>query len=65
MDATHDDKAEAMHVETIASLNPSGERDPQRHNSESSANEEIIRHLQTTGEDVGMTFNTLMAAVSM
>lgn len=27
------------------------------------ANEQIVQHLQTTGEEVGMTWRTIMAAV--
>jgi hypothetical protein len=65
MAATHGDKAEAMHVEAIDSSNTSDQGDRRRYSSEDSANEEIVRHLQTTGEEIGMTFNTLMAAVSM
>jgi hypothetical protein len=65
MAATHDDKAETMYIEALDSSNPSDQGYQPRHSSEDSANEEIVRHLQTTGEDVGMTYNTLMAAVSM
>jgi hypothetical protein len=65
MAVTQDDKAEASHIEAIDSSNTSNQGDQQRYSGEDSANEEIVRHLQTTGEDVGMTFNTFMAAVSM
>ncbi|KAH6522307.1 hypothetical protein HBI81_147620 [Parastagonospora nodorum] len=65
MAATHDDKAEASHIEAIDSSNTSDHGDQRGYSGEDSANEEIVRHLQTTGEDVGMTFNTFMAAVSM
>lgn len=58
------DKATTQHVDAIESANASD-------NSEqgvpihpvNSANEEIVQHLQTTGEEVGMTFRTIMAAV--
>jgi MFS family permease len=59
------DKAEAMHVETIDSLDASGQGDQKQDTGKDNANEEIVRHLQTTGEDIGMTFRTLMAAISM
>ncbi|KAH4922817.1 hypothetical protein HBI55_021690 [Parastagonospora nodorum] len=65
MAATHDDKAEASHIEAIDNSNTSDHGDQRGYSGEDSANEEIVRHLQTTGEDVGMTFNTFMAAVSM
>jgi hypothetical protein len=65
MAAHHDDKAETMHVEAIDNSDASDQGDKRRHSTENSANEEIVRHLQTTGEEVGMTFRTLMAAVSM
>lgn len=65
MAVTHDDKAEASHIEAVDSSNTSDQGERRRYSGEDSANEEIIRHLQTTGEDVGMTFNTFMAAVSM
>ncbi|USP80017.1 hypothetical protein yc1106_07291 [Curvularia clavata] len=52
----HDDKPSSTHIDHINNISD---------NSEQDANEEIVRHLQITGEDVGFTFNTLMAAVSM
>lgn len=52
MAAQHEDKPSAAHIETVASGNTSDEN---IHYSESDANEEIVRHLQTTGEEVGMT----------
>jgi hypothetical protein len=53
MTAQHD-KVEAMHVEAVDSSNTSDDGDRRRFSSENSANEEIVRHLQTTGEEVGM-----------
>jgi MFS family permease len=61
----HNDKAQAMHVEALDSSNTSNEGDKRRYSGEESANEDIVRHLQTTGEEVGMTWRTCMAAVSM
>jgi hypothetical protein len=60
-----DDKAETTQVEAIDSSNASDHEVQRKGGGENSANEEIVRHLQTTGEEVGMTFRTLMAAVSM
>ena len=57
----HNDKATATHVDAIESANNSN-HDVQLQKV-NSANEEIIQHLQTTGEEVGMTFRTIMAAV--
>jgi hypothetical protein len=65
MAGDHNDKAEAMHVEAIDSSNTSNDGDKRRYSGEESANEDIVRHLQTTGEEVGMTWRTCMAAVSM
>lgn len=66
MAALHNDKTEAMRVEAVVdSSNTSDDGDKRRDSSEESANEQIVRHLQTTGEEVGMTFRTSMAAVSM
>jgi hypothetical protein len=58
------DKSTTSHVDTIENATPSdgsGREVPivNPHN----ANEEIIVHLQNTGEDVGMTFRSIMAAV--
>ncbi|KAH7081976.1 fungal trichothecene efflux pump [Paraphoma chrysanthemicola] len=58
-------KAETTHVEAVDSSNTSDNGDQRKTSDELSANEEIVRHLQTTGEEVGMTFRTLMAATSM
>lgn len=52
MAAHQDDKPSAAHIENVPSSNTSGEN---IHYSENDVNEEIVRHLQTTGEDVGMT----------
>lgn len=60
-----DDKAETTQVEAIDGSNASDHEVQRKGGGENSANEEIVRHLQTTGEEVGMTFRTLMAAVSM
>jgi MFS family permease len=66
MAGDHNDKAEAMHDEAIDSSNTSNDDgDKRRYSGEESANEDIVRHLQTTGEEVGMTWRTCMAAVSM
>ncbi|KAH7410342.1 fungal trichothecene efflux pump [Phaeosphaeria sp. MPI-PUGE-AT-0046c] len=59
------DKQEALHVEAIENSDSSDQGNRRKYSSENSANEEIIRHLQTTGEEVGMTFRTFMAATSM
>jgi hypothetical protein len=54
------------HVDAIESANNSD--DEQHHHDQhhlqkvNSANEEIIQHLQTTGEEVGMTLRSIMAA---
>lgn len=55
------------HVDAIESANNS---DYEQHHHDryhlkkvNSANEEIIEHLQTTGEEVGMTFRSIMAAL--
>lgn len=52
-------KAEIAHVDAIDNA-PSS--DNSTHLDHLSANEEIIQHLQTTGEEVGMTWRTIMAA---
>jgi hypothetical protein len=65
MAAPDEDKAGATHVETINISDTSDQGDQKRYIGKDNANEEIVRHLQTTGEEVGMTFRTLMAAVSM
>lgn len=55
------EKAEAERVDAIESADSSDRNVPLHHVN--SANEEIVQHLQTTGEEVGMTFRTIMAAV--
>ncbi|KAF2727247.1 MFS general substrate transporter [Polyplosphaeria fusca] len=57
------DKSTATHIDAIKSANNSDSNVPVHHSN--SANEEIVEHLQTTGEEVGMTWRTIMAAVSM
>lgn len=52
--ALHDNKIEPTHVEAVDSSNTSDLGDQRRDSSANSANEEIVRHLQTTGEEVGM-----------
>ncbi|KAF2025440.1 hypothetical protein EK21DRAFT_103971 [Setomelanomma holmii] len=51
-----------MHVEAVDS---SSDGEQRRDSSEISANEETVRHLQMTVEEVGMTFRTIMAATTM
>ncbi|KAF2477736.1 MFS general substrate transporter [Lindgomyces ingoldianus] len=55
-------KADIMHVDTIENANSSGSSVQL---DQMSANEQIVQHLQTTGEEVGMTWRSIMAAVSM
>jgi hypothetical protein len=55
------DKATTTHIDAIESTDTSANNVPIRHTH--NANEEIIEHLQTTGEEVGMTWRTIMAAV--
>ncbi|KAF2195147.1 MFS general substrate transporter [Zopfia rhizophila CBS 207.26] len=57
------DKAAAAHVDTIKPS--SGGNSVKFGHHEMRANEEIIQHLQTTGEEVGMTWRTTFAATSM
>ncbi|KAF7455462.1 AraJ Arabinose efflux permease [Pyrenophora tritici-repentis] len=61
MAALENDKTSVRHVENLDNATTS-DQDARFHDD---ANEEIVRHLQDTGEDVGMTFRTIMAAVSM
>jgi hypothetical protein len=65
MTSHHHDKAEVMYVEALGSSHTSTEDDQRQFSSEDSANEQIVRHLQTTGEEIGLTFRTLMAAITM
>ena len=54
------DKSTAQHIDAIESVDNSDHNVPLKHVN--SANEEIVQHLQTTGEEVGMTWRTFMAA---
>jgi hypothetical protein len=55
------EKAQTEHVDAIESAESSDRNVPLH--PVNSANEEIVQHLQTTGEEVGMTFRTIMAAI--
>lgn len=55
------EKNTAQHIDAIESANNSEQGVQLKHVD--SANEEIVQHLQTTGEEVGMTWRTTMAAV--
>ncbi|KAF2269119.1 MFS general substrate transporter [Lojkania enalia] len=57
------EKNTTSHIDTIERMNTSEQGAPLKHVN--SANEEIVEHLQNTGEEVGMTFRTIMAATSM
>jgi ribosomal protein S16 len=59
MDAN--EKSTAQHIDTIGSSQPSEQGVQVRHVND--ANEEIVQHLQTTGEEVGMTWRSIMAAI--
>ncbi|KAI4676045.1 uncharacterized protein J4E84_009661 [Alternaria hordeiaustralica] len=63
MAAKGDREPSVAHIEALEHSTNTSDHD--NYFSINDANEEIVRHLQTTGEDVGMTFRTLMAAVSM
>jgi heme oxygenase len=54
------DKSTRQYIDTIESANNSDHDVPLKHVN--SANEEIVQHLQTTGEEIGMTWRTFMAA---
>lgn len=54
------DKTSASHIDAIETANSSDRNVPLAHVN--SANEEIVQHLQTTGEEVGMTWRSFMAA---
>jgi hypothetical protein len=56
----HNEKSTTEHVDAIGSADTSEHGVEVKHMD---ANEEIVQHLQTTGEDVGMTWRTIMAAV--
>lgn len=53
----HGDKLSVTQVEAIESVNTPNQDNQLRRND---ANEDIVRHLQTTGEEVGMTCTTHM-----
>lgn len=55
------DKNTVSHLDAIENA-PPPENGIQT-SSPTNANEEIIQHLQTTGEEVGMTWRTTMAAI--
>ncbi|XP_014558594.1 hypothetical protein COCVIDRAFT_94258 [Bipolaris victoriae FI3] len=59
------EKPSSIRIENVHNINNANTSDRGSSSEEEDANEEIVRHLQTTGEDVGFTFNTLMAAISM
>ncbi|EUC29242.1 hypothetical protein COCCADRAFT_8533 [Bipolaris zeicola 26-R-13] len=59
------EKPSSIRIENVHNINNANTPDHGWSSEEEDANEEIVRHLQTTGEDVGFTFNTLMAAISM
>lgn len=51
MAATREDKATALHINNVDSTDNSDlGGNSNRHSGELSANEDIVRHLQTTGE---------------
>ena len=57
------DKSTTAHLDTIEHVNNSDSSDSEvRIVEPHNANEQIIVHLQNTGEEVGMTFRTIMAA---
>jgi hypothetical protein len=56
-------KAHVDAIESASSLdNEQHHNDRYQVKKGNSANEEIIEHLQTTGEEVGMTLRSIMAA---
>ena len=58
----HDhEKPNTSHVDAIESATDSEQNVPVGHKND--ANEEIVQHLQNTGEEVGMTWRTYMAAI--
>lgn len=54
------EKNTTEHIDAVESANTSDHDVPL--NRFHDANEEIVQHLQTTGEEVGMTWRTFMAA---
>ncbi|OAG13327.1 MFS general substrate transporter [Alternaria alternata] len=63
MAAKGENESSAAYIEALDDSTNTSDQDDRF--SSNDANEQIVRHLQTTGEDVGLTFRTLMAAVSM
>lgn len=64
--ASHDEKAAVEHIDrTERSSSPSntGSDTIEPVRTVDSTNEEIVRNLQTSGEDVGLTFRSVMAAL--
>ncbi|EMD95086.1 hypothetical protein COCC4DRAFT_44722 [Bipolaris maydis ATCC 48331] len=59
------EKPSSIRIENVNNISNADTPGRNSSSEEEDANEEIVRHLQTTGEDVGFTFNTLMAAISM
>ncbi|KNG45058.1 mfs general substrate transporter [Stemphylium lycopersici] len=59
------EKPSTTHIETFNNHESTNDTKRDANSEQSDANEDIVRHLQTTGEDVGLTSRTLMAAVSM
>lgn len=57
----YNDKSTTQQIDAIESVESSEHGVAVHHVN--SANEEIVQHLQTTGEEVGMTWRTIMAAV--
>ncbi|KAF2005813.1 MFS general substrate transporter [Amniculicola lignicola CBS 123094] len=56
-------KDTVSHIDAIESANNSDHDVPLKHYN--SANEEIVAHIQNSGDEVGMTWRSIMAAVSM
>jgi hypothetical protein len=56
--STENDKSSVTHVDAI----DANTSEPDVTRDINSANEEIVQHLQTTGEEVGMTWRSFMAA---
>jgi hypothetical protein len=54
-------KPTVQHIDAISSVE-SSEQHGQVHQVKD-ANEEIVEHLQNTGEEVGMTWRSIMAAI--
>jgi hypothetical protein len=54
-------KDTVSHIDAIESANNSDHDVPLKHYN--SANEEIVAHIQNSGDEVGMTWRSIMAAV--